>query len=219
VDGKGELQVAGLNGLNGKPRHWVEIAPFVWLDTESHDRLAAKVVDGKPVRWSFDLLSPFMVFERVPWYANSTWLRPLLLVSVAVLLLTAVFWPVTAWVRRSYRAPLTLAPAELKAYRLSKIGALLILAGLGVWALLVAMLLKDFTRADSSSDPLLLFAQIFGTLAFIAGLILVLWNLRAVWRGKRRWPAKVWSVALTASAVTVLWVALVFKLISFGVNY
>jgi CubicO group peptidase (beta-lactamase class C family) len=219
VDGKGELQIAGLNGLNGKPRHWVEIAPFVWLDTESHDRLAAKVVDGKPVRWSFDLLSPFMVFERVPWYANSSWLKPLLLASVAVLLLTAVFWPVAAWVRRSYRAPLALAPAELKAYRLSKIGALLILGGLAVWTLLVMMLLKDFTRADSSSDPLLLFAEIFGTLAFIGGLILVLWNLRAVWRGNRRWPAKVWSVALTVSAVTVLWVALVFKLISFGVNY
>ena len=219
VDGKGELQVAGLNGLNGKPRHWVEIAPFVWLDSGSHDRLSAKVVDGKPVLWSFDLLSPFMVFERVPWYANSAWLKPLLLVSVAVLLLTAVFWPVTAWVRRRYKAPLLLAPAELKAYRLSRIGAILVLAGLAVWGLLVAMLLKDFTRADSSSDPFLWFAEIFGTVAFIGGLILVLPNLRAVWRGKRRWPAKVWSVALTLSAVMVLWVALVFRLISFGANY
>ena len=136
-----------------------------------------------------------------------------------MLLLTAVFWPVTAWVRRSFRARLLLMPAELKAYRLSRIGAILILAGLAVWGLLVAMLLKDFTRADSSSDPLLWFAEIFGTVAFIGGLILVLPNLRAVWRGKRRWPAKVWSIALTLSAVTVLWVALVFKLISFGANY
>ena len=32
--------------------------------------LAAKVVDGKAVRFSFDELSPFMVFERVPWYSE-----------------------------------------------------------------------------------------------------------------------------------------------------
>jgi CubicO group peptidase (beta-lactamase class C family) len=219
MDGKGELQIAGLNGLDGKPRHWVEIAPFVWLDTASHDRLAAKVVDGKPVMWSFDLLSPFMVFERVPWYANSTWLKPLFFASIAALLLTVVFWPVTAWVRRSYQSPLRLAPAELKAYRLSKLGAILILAGLGVWGLLLAMLLKDFTLANSSFDPFLVFAQVFGTVTFIVGLALVLFNLRAVWRGERRWPAKVWSVALTLSAVTVLWVAVVFKLISFGTGY
>jgi hypothetical protein len=61
--------------------------------------------------------------------------------------------------------------------------------------------------------------QLFGTLAFFGGLALILWNLRAVWRGQRRWPAKLWSVAITVSAVTVLWVALVFKLISFGAHY
>src|SRR5262249_36769619 len=48
-----------LKGLNGAPREWVEIAPFVWQDAHSHERLAAKVVDGKAVRWSIDGISPF----------------------------------------------------------------------------------------------------------------------------------------------------------------
>src|SRR5215472_8050310 len=82
VDKKGELVIPKLLGLNGQPRRWVEIEPFVWLDAAGHDRLAAKVVDGRPVRWSFDLLSPFMVFDRVPWYANNAWLKPLLSASV-----------------------------------------------------------------------------------------------------------------------------------------
>lgn len=47
----------------------------------------------------------------------------------------------------------------------------------------------------------------------------MLLNLRAVWSGQRRWPAKVWSVALTFSAFTVLWVAFAFHLVGFGVNY
>src|ERR1700722_10025726 len=38
VDAKGELVLPFL-ALNGKPRHWVEIAPFVWRESNGHDRL------------------------------------------------------------------------------------------------------------------------------------------------------------------------------------
>jgi CubicO group peptidase (beta-lactamase class C family) len=219
VDKKGELQIPDLKGLNDEPRHWVEIEPFVWLDADSHDRLAARVVDGKPVRWSFDLLSPFMVFDRVPWYANSAWLMPLLLASVVALLLTALLWPVAAWVRRRYQAPLRLDPTSLRAYRWSKIGATAILAVLGLWVMTFVLMLKNNNNLDGRLDPLVWFNEIFGTLIFIAGLILMLWNLRAVWRGDRRWPARLWSIVLSVSAATVLWMAVVFKLVSFGTNY
>ena len=56
-------------------------------------------------------------------------------------------------------------------------------------------------------------------MAFFGGLALMLWNLKAVWGGQRRWPAKVWSVVLVISAGAVLWVALACKLLSFGTNY
>jgi hypothetical protein len=47
----------------------------------------------------------------------------------------------------------------------------------------------------------------------------MLWNLRTVWSGNRRWPAKVWSIVLVLASFIVLWVAFAFKLIGFGVNY
>jgi CubicO group peptidase (beta-lactamase class C family) len=218
VGKKGEL-VLPFPGLNGKPRHWIETAPFVWADEDGHDRAAAQVVDGKPVRFSFDLLSPFMVFERVPWYANSTWLLPLFGIGVAALLLTALVWPVAALVRRRYKSPLALAPASLRAYRWSRIAAVAMLAGLALWLLIFALILKDTNSLNGRLDPLLWFAQIFGVLAFWGGLALMLWNLKAVWGGERRWPAKVWSVVLVISAGAVLWAALVSKLLSFGTNY
>jgi CubicO group peptidase (beta-lactamase class C family) len=218
VGKKGEL-VLPFPGLNGKPRHWIEIAPFVWADEDGHDRAAAQVIDGKPVRFSFDLLSPFMVFERVPWYAASTWLVPLFGIGVAALLLTALVWPVAALVRRRYRAPLTLAPAALRAYRWSRIAAVAVLAGLALWLLILTLIIKDTNSLNGRLDPLLWFAQLFGALAFWGGLALMLWNLKAVWGGQRRWPAKVWSVVLVISAGAVLWVALVCKLLSFGTHY
>ena len=218
VGKKGEL-VLPFPGLNGKPRHWIETAPFVWYDEDGHDRAAAQVVNGRPVRFSFDLLSPFMVFERAPWYADSTWLLPLFGIGVGALLLTALLWPVAALVRRRYKAPLALPLPALKAYRWSRIAAILMLAGLGLWLMIFMLILKDTNNLSSRLDPLIWFSQLFGVVAFFGGLALMLWNLKAVWGGQRRWPAKTWSVVLVVSAGAVLWVALACKLLSFGTNY
>jgi CubicO group peptidase (beta-lactamase class C family) len=218
VSKKGQLSLP-FPGANGKPREWVEVAPFVWQDLGSHDRAAAKVVDGKPVRFSFDLLSPFMVFDRAPWYADGTWLLPLVGAGFAVCLLTALFWPVAALVRRSYGAPLALDPKSLRAYRLSKIAATAIAAGLGLWGLFMMLIMKDTGTLGGRLDPLLVFAQLFSIVAFLGGLLLLLWNLVVVWSGRRRWPAKTWSVLLVLAALGVVWFAFVGKLFSVGTHY
>lgn len=218
VGSKDELLVP-FPGLNGKPRNWVEIAPFVWRDTGSHQRLAAKVVDGKVVRISFDLVSPFMVWDRVPWYQNTAWLLPLFGASLATLAITALLWPIAAIVRRRCGSTLTLDPRALRAFRLSRIAAVAIVAVLAGWVGALAMLFSDFKYQNASFDPVLWLLQVTGLVAFIGGVVLMLWNLWVVWTGKRRWPARVWSVVLALSTLVVLWVAAVFKLLAFTVNY
>ena len=63
------------------------------------------------------------------------------------------------------------------------------------------------------------FQGVFGAIAFIGGSAAILWNLRTVWTGNRRWPAKTWSIVLALAAAAVLWTGFAFKLISFGLNY
>jgi hypothetical protein len=218
VDAKGELQIP-FPGLNGKPRHWVETAPFVWLDADSHQRLAAKVVDGQPVLFSFDELSPFMVFYRALWFQNAAWLLPAVCVSVGALLLTALFWPITAIVRRRYGAALVLDASSLRAYRFSKIGALLVVVALAVWVLTIASMFSDLNNLTDASNGKIHFSQLLGIIAFIGGFLTALWNARQVWSGSRRWPAKLWSIVLVLSTFVILWMAFVFKLIGFGVNF
>jgi len=218
VNAKGEL-VVPFNGLNGKPRHWVETAPFVWRDQDGHERLAAKVVDGKVVRFSIDGISPFMVFDRVPGNQDAAWLLPALYCALAALLLTAVFWPITAIVRRRFGASLTLGSEELRAYRFSKVGSILLLAALGLWGFTVIRMFNDFNNLSDKYNGNIRFAEVFGILAFLLGSALIVWNLWTVWSGTRRWPAKVWSIVLALSAFIVLWVAFVFHLFSFGIYF
>jgi CubicO group peptidase (beta-lactamase class C family) len=211
--------VVPIPGLNGVPRRWVEIAPFVWRDRDSHMRLAGKVVDGKVTMLSFDEVSPFTVYQRPPWNKNAGWLVPLLVASLAALCATALLWPVRALVRRSYRAPATLDARSLRAYRLSRIAAIAIIAALVGWALALTKMLGDLGNLTDRLDPLIWFLEIFGAVAFIGGAALMLWNLRVVWRGERSWQAKVWTIVLALSSLVVLWVAVGFKLIAFGVHY
>ncbi len=218
VDAKGELS-APINGLNGKPRHWIETAPFLWSDQDSHERLAAKVVDGKVVRFSIDDIAPFMVFDRAPWYANAAWLLPGLYCALAALLLTALFWPVTAIVRRRFGARLALGPDALRAYRLSKVGSILLLAGLGLWGFTIIRMFGDFNNLSDKYNGNLRFTEIFGMVAFLLGSAFIVWNLTAVWKGTRRWPAKSWSIVLALSAFIVLWIAFTYHLFSFGIYF
>jgi hypothetical protein len=219
VDAKGEL-VTPFNGLNGKPLQWAETAPFVWRAIgASHERLAAKVVDGRAVRFSIDGISPFMVFERAPWYQDSAWLLPLLGASLAALALTAITWPVAAIVRRRYGAKLALDVKSLKAYRGAKIAAILLLAATGIWAVTLVSMIKDINNLSSKFDSTVRFAQFFGVAVFIGGFGVMLWHLWSVWTGVRRWPAKLWSIVLALAAFFVLWVAVAFKLIGFGLYY
>jgi CubicO group peptidase (beta-lactamase class C family) len=218
VDAKGHL-VVPFPGLNGKPREWVETAPFVWHDKDSHERLAAKVVDGRVVRFSIGEISPFMVFDPAPWYLNAGWLVPAICAALAALAITAVAWPIAAIVRRRYGARLALDAGELRAYRLSKIAAVLIPAALGVWALVITAMIKDNNDLTDKFDPLLRIAQLLTVIAVIGGLGATLWNLWVVWNGNRRWPAKLWSIVLALSAFIALWFTLATHLLGVSVDY
>ncbi|HKE48830.1 MAG TPA: serine hydrolase domain-containing protein, partial [Rhodanobacteraceae bacterium] len=220
VDENGGLLIPDAKDLAGKPIKWVEIAPFVWQDANGHDLLAAKVVDNQVTRFSFGLLGPFEVFLRAPGSRNGAWLTPAFYASIAALTLTVLLWPITAIVRRRYRARLDLSSGELRAYRAGKIGALLMLLALCAWFGSIISMFSDLNKTTEAFDPVIRFDQIFGFLAFVGGFALILWNLATVWRvGHRRWPAKVWSVVLALSGFVMLWVAFAFHLIGWGVNY
>jgi CubicO group peptidase (beta-lactamase class C family) len=218
VGSKGELVWPRL-GLNDPPRHWIETAPFVWRDTASHRWLAAKVVDNQVVRWSLDAFSSIAVFERAPWYKSSAWLLPLMYASIVALVSTVILWPVRAIVRRHYGAILALQPRARRAFKLSRIAAVAIVAAVAGWVATLTALSSNLENMASRFDPVLWTIEIAGSIAFVGGCAAMLWNLWVVSTGRHRWPARIWSVVLALSSAVVLWIAMAFGLLRFGVNY
>lgn len=219
ANAKGELLIPALKGAGGAPTEWVEIAPFVWRDAHGHDRLAAKVVDGKVVRWSMDMESPFTVFDRTPTSMSPGWIMPLLYASLAILLLAFLHWPVSALVRRHYKTALPVEGRARQAYRLTRLFSGLVLVVLLGWVIVVSSMFADLSNLTSDSDAKLWFMQIVGLVVFLGAVGLAAWNVMFAFKTGRRWPSKLGSVLILLAALMVLYIAFTFGLLDMTVNY
>jgi CubicO group peptidase (beta-lactamase class C family) len=215
ADAQGRLVIPSVKGANGVPVRWVEVAPYVWRDPAGHDRLAAQLVDGRPVRWSFDLVSPFMVWDRVPAYRDAAWLLPALYASLAVLLLTALFWPANWYLRRRYQAGAPLAGVSLRTARAARVMALAELLVLGGWFWLISTLFGDSAPGDAALTLL----QLASIVVFVGAVGIAGWNAIVTLRGDRSWTRKLWAVLLLLATLVVLWVAVAFHLLALTVFY
>jgi hypothetical protein len=202
--------------LGGPPRKWIETAPFVWQDANGHARLGALVKDGRVVRWSYDPVSAFMVWDRAPWYRDATWLMPPFVAALALVALTALSWPVGAISRRRFGVALALGGPDLKSYRWVRAACWLVLAALSGWAALFAAL---SAQSESDLDGWIWLLEIAGTVGIVGLCAAALWNMQRVWKGNRGWFGKLCGALLALAAFSILWVALNFHLISFGSHY
>ncbi|MGH8249241.1 MAG: serine hydrolase [Steroidobacteraceae bacterium] len=215
----GTITVSLLRGYNDQPQKWREISPFVWVEVGGEARIAAEVVDGRVRRFSFDDISPIIFFERAPAAKSGAWLLPAGGVSLGLLLLTVLLWPVAALVRRHYRQPLPFSGREVRAYRWVRIGALATVLAIGAWAGLSVAMLESIELMTPSLDPWLLVLHILGTIALFAGLALAVWHLWVVWTSRRKWLAKLWSVVLVLATAVLVWLAIAYHLVGLSVDY
>ena len=215
TDGDGKLVVPALKTPGGGVKQWVEIAPYVWRDRYGQDRLAAQVVDGRPVRWSFDLIAPFMVYDRVPAWRSAAWLKPALYASLAVLLLTILYWPASWYVRRRHQAPTAMTGMSLRAARAARAMALASLIVLGGWVWLISAVFGD----GAPGDAVLLLLEIAGCIVFVGAVGIAAWNLREAFRDGRPWTRKLWAVLLLLATLTVLWTVWSYSLLAITTSY
>lgn len=212
TNARGELVVDVLRTPGGAPREWVEISPFLWQEKNGHERLSAKVVNGRIVRWSSDFFSPFMVFDRVPGHASARWVLPAFYAALGILLLTLLHWPAAVLVRRHYKAPLLLTGRARATYRGLRAAAGLTLGVMASWV----MILSD---PMNISDTALWLVQIAGAIIFTVLAALAVSNLIFAFRQRRSWTGKAAAIVILLAVAMVAYVATTFGLVDMTVHY
>ena len=219
VDEDGKLSFPALAGLPAGPQDWVEIAPFVWQDRNTGERLAAEVKDGRVVRMSVDAASPFMVFTPAPPATNAAWLLPALGGALALALIAAVGWPIRALVRRKFGATFPLSGRALTAWRMSRLFAWLSVAAAGGWALLLALFSEDIGAIGGPLDWLIQLLRILTPLAAFGLVLAAGWHLGLCLRDGRRWTMILGALLLLLAGLVLAWVTIVSHLYGFSLVY
>ena len=183
----GTISAKDLKDMNGEPKKFREIAPMMFRDVNDQDRLAFKKDDSGNTVAVIDF--PFMVFQKASAWENSGFQLPLVVVSLVILLLTVLLWPIAALIRRHYGKLLTLSPAQKRLrllVRLACIAFLFLFVGYGVF---FSMALKDISLLSPKGDPFLRIIQLFGWIGVVGAIVAVYSAIRS-WQDSARW---IWS--------------------------
>jgi hypothetical protein len=150
-----------------------------------------------------------MVDLKVPLLWSAGLNIPLLGLASGTLLVTVLSWPIAAIVRRRYGQTLQLAGPEGRAYRLTRLAALLGVIYMFAW---VIASVADFA-STVGVEPWIRLIQLIG-LACVIGAAVAVWNAGLAWRGRRSGWAKAWSTVLALALLYIVWFSFAFHLIS-----
>jgi CubicO group peptidase (beta-lactamase class C family) len=214
----GTIVIPPVTYLNGAPKQWREVAPYVWREVGGPQRLAAQMRDGKVRLLSLDEIGGIQAFLPVSASQSAAWQLPAMILAIVALLLTVILWPIAALTRRHFKVPFTLSPRAALSYRLVRIAALLQLAVLFGWALIIQAGLSDLQYLDGRLDLWIGLLRLLGIVCLL-GAIVFIWNASLVWRTPGHKWSKAWSIVLIAAGLLLSAFALSCHLVGFGVRY
>lgn len=215
----GDLVGPGLPDVNGAPKHWREVEPWVWQAVGGHERMGARVDEtGRVTAIAFEPLSFAIPSMRAPWYRSKSLLLPLTVAALAIFFLTVLSWPVRAIARRVHGKAFPYEGARAQAHRIAAAVSLFVVLYIVAWAGFLIWLMESLTSASGGMGGPFMALYIAGIIPFaaLAGAGYVNWSL---WRAKSTWFAKVWGALLLLSAVIVLWLAVAMRFYSFDFAY
>jgi CubicO group peptidase (beta-lactamase class C family) len=215
--GNGDIEVSLLTGANGKPKRWQPVGAMTFQERDGQDKLIFKPDQSGNLQMILPF--PFFVGQRVGLLENGKFLLTVLGISLGLMLLTLILWPVAWFVRRHFGRKLDLTPKE----RWLRLGVRI------VFLLDLIFIVSLFSLVAYGSTHLELFSdrgakwfylvQFIGVLGAI-GTIVVLLNAVFAWMSKQRtiW-ARLRATVLLLACLGVLWFCFAGNLLHFSSTY
>lgn len=211
----GTIQVAQMKDPSGKPKRWREVAPGIYRDVAGEDYLAFQQNGGR--MGMITSAYPIFIFQRVGLWQDRRILLPVLIISLSLMALTLILWPVAALVRRHFKRPLDLSRGERWARLIVRIVFVLDLVFVGGLLLFIFRGLSDITVFNNPNWVYL--AQVAGVLG-VVGTVVVLYDAIQSWVSVRKgiW-AKLYPSILTLACLGFLWFVFAGNLLRFTSRY
>jgi len=210
------IQVAELVSPNGKPIRWREVAPMTFIEENGYDKLIFK--PDQNGRMQMILPYPFFVGQRVGLFESGRVLVPVIVVSLVIMLLTLLLWPVAWFIRRRYGHKLEL---NRKQWWLRMGVRLVFLLDLIFAVAIVALVIYGLEHLWVFSDrgnKYFYIVQFVGVLGAV-GTLLVIVNAIQAWTSKSKSWVKLQATVLALASLGFIWFVFAGKLLSFSSSY
>jgi hypothetical protein len=102
--------------------------------------------------------------------------------------------------------------------RISRLAVALATVTVG-WLVLLTAGTKDLANLSPSVDPLLILMYALSVIVYIGGTAAMLWSGWVAWTTARPMGARIWTAILAISSLILLYIALIYHLMSFVTKY
>jgi hypothetical protein len=215
--GDGDIEIPQLTGVNGKPKRWQGIGPMTFLERDGQDKLIFK--PDQSGHMQMVLPYPFFAGERVGSLQSGKLLLTVLGISLGLMLLTLILWPVAWGVRKHYGGTLDLTSTERLLRILVRIVFILDLIFIAALFGLTMYGLNHLEIFSDQGTKWFRLIQIVGVLGAI-GTLVVFVNAVLAWTSKRRriW-GKLQATIMLLACLGVLWFTFAGNLLRFSSTY
>jgi CubicO group peptidase (beta-lactamase class C family) len=162
---------------------------------------------------------PALCLQRVPWSIDARWIVPAFVVSMVVVLLRLLAWPVAALWRYRRKKRSSQDGGDLREHLAVRLVLLVDAAAIVATAVLFIKGSMDLTMLNEALDPLLLALYALAWLG-VFGAIPALWAAAGFWRNGvgSRW-SRVHHSLIAASCAMIAWFFLTFHIAGTTLSY
>jgi len=213
----GIIVIDEVKDLNGEPMRWREIAPLRYRNVDGQQEILFKrAADGH-----LDLLGIFPVFisQSTSGTKSKKLMLPLNIVSLTLIVLAILLWPVGALLRRHYNHPLNLDPQLRRLRLLVKLACILdVLCILG-FVYFVTRITGDIGALNSHLDPLVHLSQLLGVLGGLGSLVALYYAFRIWSAGQSGFLSNFCDTLVALGCVCFTLLLLITHLLNFNLHY
>lgn len=212
----GTIQVDSMKDFAGQPKKWRSIGNGQFREVNGQELLVFK----PDASGNLQLITedPVEILQRVFWTQNKAVLQFSLGFAVLVFALTLLLWPIAALIRRHYKRPLVLTPAQRRLRLWVKLACAI---DLGAVIAFVAVLAYGFSNLTAFSDPLDPWLRVI-QLSFIVGILAtvgMLYGSYKLWSNVRGLWTTLYTAGLVLASIIFLWFVGVSRIIQGSLKY